>query len=457
MRVLVTGGTGFLGKPLCYELLRRGHEVLITTRRSVAELEPSPFRFVNWPVVTPIEENLILSCDAVINLAGESIAGQRWTDEKKDLIRSSRIQFTRELVDLLRRSTQLKNFISSSAIGFYGNRKTEVLTEDSPAGEGFLADVCKDWEQEALKFQSPDVRVALLRTGIVLGRESGALSELEPLYKNWAGGPVGGGEQMMSWIHREDWIHATIYVLENSKITGPVNLVAPEPVSNKSFSVLYAELFGQPVQVPTPAAALKLALGEMSSLVLDSQNVRPLKLTNNGFTFRFPYLDKALLDLYEYESQGRKVHELYTTSLWVPAPLEKVFPFFSDEKNLERLTPPLLNFHVEKKSTEKIMAGTLIDYKLKIHGVPTKWRTLIEIWDPPHRFVDTQTSGPYSRWHHTHLFEPLAGGVLMTDRVHYRLPMGPLGRTFGLWLVKKDMAEIFRYRQKIIKELFTAK
>jgi ligand-binding SRPBCC domain-containing protein len=291
----------------------------------------------------------------------------------------------------------------------------------------------------------------------VLGRESGALSELEPLYKSWVGGPVGGGEQIMSWIHREDWIQATIFVLENSKVVGPVNLVAPEPVSNKSFSVLYAELFGQPVQIPAPGAALKLALGEMSALVLDGQNVRPQKLTEHGFSFRFPYLDKALLDLYEYEAQGQIVHEFYSTTQWVPATLDKVFAFFSDENNLERITPPLLNFHVQKKSTEKIMAGTLIDYTLKIHGLPAKWRTLIETWEPPNRFVDSQVSGPYARWHHTHSFEALAGGTLMTDRVHFRLPVGPLGRLFGLWLVKKDVNEIFRYRQKVIKELFASK
>jgi uncharacterized protein (TIGR01777 family) len=451
MKILVSGGTGFLGSNLIEELLRQNHEVLLITRQTAEQLSPTPCRIINWPP-TEIEKSAILECDAAYNLAGESIAGPRWSRERKEEIRNSRIQFTRELVEILARSTKLKTFLSSSAIGIYGDRKSEVLTEESPRGEGFLADICQDWEAEALPLERAGIRLVLLRTGIVLDRLFGVLGELEPLYRLGAGGPVGSGEQFMSWIHIRDWVRAAVHALNTPSLKGALNLVAPEPVTNRSFSAVYGELFKCPVQLPAPAIALKLALGEQSTLVLASQNVRPTKLLSSHFGFQFQILKDALLDLYDYEERGREVFDLHRQTQWVPYPIDQVFRFFSDEMNLERITPPSLNFHVLKKSTEQIQKGTLIDYKLKIHGVPVKWRTLIADWQPPKQFVDTQLWGPYSLWHHTHTFESLAGGTLMKDKVHYKLPMGGLGRTAALWYVKKDVAHIFEHRKKIIRE-----
>jgi uncharacterized protein len=453
MKILVTGATGFLGPYLVEELLRLGHQITIITRQSAGEFGPTPYRLVHWPLDSADRESL-LENEVVINLAGESVAGQRWSAERKEELRYSRMHFTRTLVDIFAASPKLKTFISSSAIGYYGDRKSEILTEESPHGEGFLAELCRDWEAEASRLKQFGPRIAFLRTGIVLDRKNGVLGELEPLARIGAAGVVGSGEQFMSWIHVDDWVRAVIHVLNNPVLKGAINLVAPEPVTNRSFSAVYGELFGLPVQMPAPAFALKLAFGEQAQLMLSSQNVRPEKLMASHFGFKFSILRDALLNLYGFtaESREKKIYDLYRQTQWVNAPVEQVFKFFSNEKNLERLTPENLHFHVLKKSTEQMMAGTLIDYDLKIHGVPVSWRTKIDEWQPPHRFVDTQLWGPYSLWRHTHTFESLAGGTLMKDSVQYSLPGGGLGRAAGLWYVKRDVEKIFSFRRQKINE-----
>lgn len=453
MKILLSGGTGFLGSKLIELILKAGHDAVLLTRQSADSLKPNPCTIVNYPISTKEEKNRVLDCDVVINLAGESIFGPRWSDERKQKLISSRVNLTKDLVDLFRESTKLKAFISSSAIGFYGNRKSEVLSEESPIGEGFLAEVCKLWETEALKASRPGVHVTLLRTGIVLGRQQGALAELENLYQNKVGGPVGSGDQFMSWIHVEDWASAVMHCL-NEKIEGPVNLVAPEPVTNRSFSQIMAEMFRQKIQIPAPACALKIAMGEQASIVLEGQNVRPKKLLESRFKFQFPYLREALWDLFQYEKEGRIVYDFFQSSQWIPASIDNVFSFFSDEKNLEKMSPPQLKFRVLKKSTEKIGSGTLIDYKLKIRGIPANWQTLITSWNPPSSFSDFQKQGPYSYWHHTHSFQSLAGGTLMTDQVHYRLPLGWPGRLLSHWFVKGDLKKIFSFRRTKIHEVF---
>lgn len=456
MKILITGGTGFLGSELIYELLRQNHEIYVTTRQSMVNLGPRPYKVIPWPAESEADRKTIAACDAVINLAGESIAEGRWTTARKEALRNSRIQFTYQLVDLLRDSLNLKVFLSSSAIGFYGDRKTEVLTEESPVGRGFLAELCKEWESTALELKRPGLRTVLLRTGIVLARGQGAFREFENLVKLNAGGAAGSGQQMMSWVHVQDWVHAVIHCLNNSAISGPVNIVAPQAVSQKAFQHLNAQLHNlEKWQLPAPACAIRIALGEMACIALDSQNVRPEKLTATGYKFKYVNLDDALMNIYDYEEQNHQIHEYFSAHTWLPAPLEKVFEFFSDAQNLSKITPPEMHFKVLKMSTEKIMSGTLIDYDLRIHGVPTGWRTLILNWQPPHKFTDTQERGPYKLWHHTHSFESLAGGTLMRDCVHYRLPMGKLGRIFGLPLVKHDIKKIFGFRRKTMLEKYS--
>lgn len=454
MKILITGGTGFLGSLLSDELIRQGHDLILACRSIPETMNPYPARFVSWPLDKNELQDDLPKIEACIHLAGEPIAGKRWSEEQKNRIYDSRINGTRSVVDLLREAPKLKVFLSGSAVGFYGDQKDADLNELSAAGDGFLAEVCRDWETEAKKLTALNLRLVLLRTGVVLGRGNGFLREMEPLFQNGVAGPVGSGGQFISWIHVDDWIKALIFCLNTEKISGPVNLTAPNPCTNRTFTYTLGDLFNQKVYPPAPEMAINLALGEMAAIALQSQKALPKALTDLRFEFRFPELKMALEHIFELSESNRSIDDYFSTQQWVPASIEKVFGFFSDEKNLERITPPLLNFSVEKKSTAEIGQGTLIDYKLKIHGFPAKWRTRIETWNPPHEFTDTQLKGPYSKWYHTHTFESFRGGVLMKDRVLYRLPMGFLGRLGGLWLVKRDVDEIFNYRRKVIREMF---
>ena len=453
MKILVTGGTGFLGTELADELIRKGHELILSTRGLKPSFDPYPAQFVKWPLDKDELAPHLGDIEACIHLMGESVAGKRWTKKRKKEIKFSRITGTQQVVDILRLCPRLKTFISSSAIGIYGNRLEEELTEQSAEGSGFLASVCKHWEAEAKQLERPDVRTVFLRTGVVFGRGGGFLNEMETLFKNNLGGVIGDGEQFISWIHLQDWIRATIFCLDNA-ISGPVNLTAPQPVTNRNFTHTYGELIGQKFYPPVPAFGAKLAMGEMASLALDSQYVLPQKLQNQGFQFQHTDLKAALDDLYDISDLYNKVDECFQARQYLPMPIEKVFEFFSSEKNLERITPPSVGFNVLNKSTEKIEEGTLINYKLKVDGIPIKWQTRIEQWDPPNQFVDTQLIGPYNRWHHTHSFESFGNGTLMKDKVHFRLPLGCIGRFFGLWKVKRDVRKIFAYRRKAIGEIF---
>lgn len=303
IKILLTGGTGFLGSPLLKILIQNGHSVVLITRNVSLALNSQPFKVVLWPPKTPAEIQTIQDCEVVINLAGESLSKARWSNAQKVSIRNSRVEFTKQLLDILRGSIKLHTILSASAVGFYGDRKTEILTEASPVGRGFLAELCRDWEAPVKSFDraatvqaatSTELRKVLLRTGVVLHKSGGLLKTLEPIYRFWLGGPLGSGEQMMSWIHLEDWLRAVLFCLSEKQIIGPVNLVAPEPVSNRAFSYLYASQFKQPWQLPVPKLALNMILGEMASLALESQNARPEKLQILNFKFKFEHLRDSL-------------------------------------------------------------------------------------------------------------------------------------------------------------------
>lgn len=300
MKILVAGGTGFLGSNLVKKLIERHHEIVLLTRRPAYGQKTSTYQVVHWPLTHDSDLTIARQCQAIVNLAGESIAGHYWSENRKNLIRLSRIQFTRDLVDAVATSAELKIFLSGSATGFYGDRKSELLTEESPRGTGFLADVCRAWEAEAnvLRVNS-NIRVVNLRTGTVLARGCGFLGEIERIYRLHLGGPAGSGDQFISWIHLSDWLNAVLFILENATISGPVNLVAPEPITNGAFSRFYRTILNKPFQVPAPEIVLKLILGEQSALLLESQNARPKKLDEYGFRFEYPSLRDALEEIYK--------------------------------------------------------------------------------------------------------------------------------------------------------------
>ncbi len=287
MILAITGASGFIGQRLVDVALRRGHEVVAFTRNTSLQIPGCEMR--PW-TATP---NLA-GCDAVIHLAGESVMGL-WTTAKKRRIADSRILGTRALVAAINSMAHPPEvLVSGSAIGFYGNRGEEKLTESSPPGSGFLADTSLAWEREALKASA--TRVVLLRTSLVLGHNGGALGPLAPLFRTGLGGPISTGRQWMSWIHLEDHIRLTLFAVENLDVRGPLNASAPWPVRNEEFTRTLAASLRRPAFLRVPAWALR-PLGDFRHELLDSKRVLPEVASTQGFGFQFPELGPALRNL----------------------------------------------------------------------------------------------------------------------------------------------------------------
>jgi ligand-binding SRPBCC domain-containing protein len=342
--------------------------------------------------------------------------------------------------------------VHGSAIGFYGDRADATLTAASAKGTGFLADVVEAWEAELrpLTERRPDVRAAIVRTGIVLARHGGALAQMLPIFRESLAGRLGSGVQWMSWIHIDDIVALFLHALD-SRTAGVLEGVAPHPVTNREFTKSLCSALQVFENVPAPSAAIKALLGEMGGILLESAKIEPHQTLGSGFRYRFERIDRAFADLLTplQRSTREKVSEQ-----WVPHAPEELWPFFCDEANLEVLTPGFLNFKVLGKSTREIGEGTLIDYRLKLNGVSMGWQSRIENWEPARRFVDTQVKGPYSYWRHAHEFIPLANGTLMRDVVRYRLPLGWLGSVAAGRKVESQVDEIFSFRAARIAERF---
>lgn len=293
MNITVTGATGFIGRHLVPVLTARGDQVTILSRRAKEGVNP---RYLTWDArsAPPVEA---MNADAVIHLAGESVA-QRWTAQVKQRIRASRVEGTRAVVDgLAAASHRPKVLISASAIGIYGSRGEEVLTERSAAGSGFLEDVSVEWEQESQRSVALGVRVVNPRIGIVLGRDGGAMERMLPPFRAGAGGKLGSGEQWMAWIHIADVVGLLLLALDREDIRGPVNLTAPNPVRNAAFTEQLASTLHRPALFTVPLFALKLLFGEMAQVLISSQRVMPEAATRAGYQFQFPQLGAALDDI----------------------------------------------------------------------------------------------------------------------------------------------------------------
>jgi len=293
MKILITGASGMIGSELRKLLRLKGHELLLASRR-----DPDKPDQIKWTVEDGFAEPKKLEgLDAVIHLAGESISGGlRWSEEKKRAIRDSRVLGTRNVVDTLRNlESKPRVFISGSAIGFYGDRGDEVLTESSGPGDTFLADVSKEWEAESLRANELGIRTVLLRTGIVLTKEGGALGTMLTPFKMGVGGVVGSGKQWMSWISIDDEIGIIDFALENETVEGPINVVAPNPVTNDEFTKSLGAVIHRPTILPLPEFAVNLIFGEMGdALLLASTRVIPEKSQQLGYKFKYPQLDEAL-------------------------------------------------------------------------------------------------------------------------------------------------------------------
>lgn len=290
MNILITGGTGFIGTPLSRELGKSGHIAVVTTRRQSDSKEK-----LTWNPPDLIPSDVIAKFDAVINLAGEPIAPGRWTKERKERILSSRINTTRALVESMKNARERpKVLISASAIGYYGAHGDEYVTEDTQPASDFLADVCRQWESEALRAKELGIRVVLVRIGGVLEFDGGALPQMIIPFKFFLGGPIGSGRQWFSWIHRDDVVGIIKYSLENESISGPVNSTAPTPVTNKEFSDALGKALGKPSWLAVPGFMVKLTLGELGSVLLTGQRVLPEKALKAGYKFKYTDVNEAL-------------------------------------------------------------------------------------------------------------------------------------------------------------------
>jgi hypothetical protein len=296
MKFLITGGTGFVGSFLTRQLLQNEHEVTVIGRASVSEAGPGRFHAISADTTRKGSwQDALKDMDVVINLAGVSIFN-RWTPAYKQQIYDSRILTTRHVVAGMS-GDRPQTLISTSAVGYYGSRGDDLLSEDEPCGRDFLSRVGKDWEHEAFEAEKKNVRVVAARFGVVLGKSGGALKQMVMPFKFFAGGPMGNGRQWFSWIHITDLVAGLMFMLKNTKIQGPVNLCSPGPVTNGDLARTLGAVLGRPAVIPAPAMALRLVLGEFADTLLASQRAIPEKLLASGFVFTFPDLKNALADL----------------------------------------------------------------------------------------------------------------------------------------------------------------
>lgn len=295
--ILITGGSGLIGSRLTELLLEAGHTVAHLGR---SEKSNSAVPTFQWNIKDQrLDEKAFLNADTIIHLAGASVAAKRWTKKRKREILESRTKSTRLLFDALEKTEHtIKSFISASGIAYYGVDSRDVFTETSPAGNDFLANVTRQWEEESDRFTSLGIRVVKLRTGLVLSEKGGALKELARPVKYFIGAPLGSGDQTISWIHMDDLCGIFIKAITDESMHGTYNAVAPNPVANRGMTKTIGTVLNRPVFLPAvPAVMLRLVLGEMAGIVLNGANVSPEKIQQAGYKFKFTSLEKALHDL----------------------------------------------------------------------------------------------------------------------------------------------------------------
>jgi uncharacterized protein len=292
MKILVSGASGLVGSALLPQLLTSGHHVLSLVRRPATTSQELGWNPETGELFEPEQFDGI---DAVIHLAGENVAGKRWTPEQKDLIRRSRVEDTQKLATALAAlPTPPKHFLSASAIGYYGNQGDAPLTEVSKPGQDFLALTCHQWEAASAPL-APKARLAFLRFGVILSKRGGALAKMLPIFQLGGGGPLGPGNQIMSWIALDDVVGAIVHVLNHPELTGPINVTSPNPVTNKQYTQVLGNVLFRPAFAPVPAFAIKLMFGEMAdAMLLSSSKVLPIRLQETGFRFQYPDLKPAL-------------------------------------------------------------------------------------------------------------------------------------------------------------------
>ena len=298
MNILVSGATGLVGKHLCNHLRNEGHQVKILSR-SVEKGQKAGFETVPWQPETELPSpRAFADVEAIVHLAGEPIAARRWDAEQKRRIRDSRVLSTRNLVASLKSlDVRPKVFVCASAVGFYGNRGEEILTEQSRAGTGFLSEVCQQWEAEAAAASQLDIRVVHIRIGVVVASDGSALQSMLPIFQFGLGGALGTGQQWFPWVHLDDVVGIIKHAIYRENVNGAVNCVAPGIVRNEEFTWQLAKQLHRPAFLSVPSFALRVLLGEMADLLLMSSRIIPEVAIKSGYDFKFPSLDNALNDV----------------------------------------------------------------------------------------------------------------------------------------------------------------
>lgn len=472
-RVLVTGATGFVGQALCLRLTRDGWRVLAWARSP----ERARARLGEDVEIVPVREGdaelrtALAGADAVVNLAGENLFGGRWTAARKRALVESRVDLTRRVVRAMATCGRPpRALLCANAVGFYGDRGDEVLSEDSAPGTGFLAELCREWQRAGDEAEAFGTRVVHFRQGIVLGAEGGALARMLPIFRLGLGGRLGFGRQWLSWIQHDDLLELFATALADEGWRGAFDAVSPEPVTNAGFTRALGRALRRPTVLPAPKAALELVLGEAAQVLLASQRVLPRRALEHGFRFACADIDTALAAELStvpgltigpardapdaaYLRERPAAHRLECEA-WIDAPREQVFEFFSRAQNLGALTPPGMDLEIRTQGPIELRAGAEIDYRMRIGPLPIAWRTRIDAWQPPERFVDVQLTGPYASWYHEHRFEAVGARTRMLDRVWYAAPLGPLGRAAQGLAVAPRLREIFAFRARAIARRF---
>jgi uncharacterized protein (TIGR01777 family) len=482
MRILMTGATGFVGRAVVLRLGRERHEITAWVRdaANAQALVGADVRLIEASGGQAALTEAVQNADAVINLAGEPIAGGRWTAKRRQRIEQSRIGLTNQLVDALAAATRRPAIlISASAVGYYGDRGDDLLDESSPPGTGFMAEICAAWEGAALRAETLGVRVLRMRQGVVLGLGGGFLERLLPMARRGLGGPLGSGRQFLPWIHIDDLVDVICHALVDPRLEGAIDLVAPQPVRMREMMQALGRATGRGTLPAVPAILLRAALGQSADVVLGSQRLAGEKLRACGHQVRFADLDEALEDLIGKVNavdirslasgegpgtsdsgshaylQDRPPRFVLRSRVVLDAPIDEVFDFFSRPQNLGLLTPATMSFRITS-APDVVQEGSTIDYTLRIAGTPLRWQTKIERWDPGRGFVDSQRHGPYRSWWHEHHFTAESGHTVMEDRVYFALPLGVLGTMAQSWFVAGQLRSVFGFRSQAVAQRFHA-
>jgi uncharacterized protein (TIGR01777 family) len=475
LRILIIGATGFIGRALVSSCLGKNYQIvaLVRNKNRAKNLLGKNVSFVDINDSVEILREQLEECDVVVNLSGKQLAGVRWTPGKKREFDSSRIDVTKKISNLIRScENPPKVFVSASAVGVYGNRSTEKLVENSTLGSDYLSQMCINWETSAIDAEQAGTRVCLLRFGVVIGREGGILKQVMPGFSLGIGNYIGSGTQFVPWVHISDVVNVIHKCINDSGLSGPINVTAPNPATSKDFARKLANLTNARVVLPIPSILLRLVFGEGEKVLTNSQNAFPEKLIQKSFEFQFTDLESCLVaeviidsvSIVKISSRGNSEYltefsnptsitpqyEL-KSKVEISSDVVTAFNFFSDASNLSLTTPDWMNFEIIS-SPDTVELGSSMKYRISLGFLKLNWTTVILKWDPSNSFVDWQQKGPYKLWIHSHqVLEQSSSQSLMIDRVYYSMPFGFLGRIVHEWFVKDLLKRIFSCRLKTIQ------